>query len=334
MSATQDLRSCLLSLCEIIENILPNLQKGTISPELFRLAKQDDPEAVKPMTMLCYHLIAETFGAVDPNKRGLDHSKELFLYLDKLNISRPKSAKSSKALLFIFAILIHRLNSIDFAFYEAIDISKLLQSVAASSLSTTSQPMAVNCLNTHEQVLLIGKIRLMVSALKSWRAPKLPESVDYLSFEEFIIAQSDEKVAILDRKINSKLAIIKNYRIWNEKEEFFWGWIQQNFDSNLFETNSSRKNLQLHPEAKAQMARIEKMMGVFAKLPKPKFRPDRMKAQSQLTQALLGNMNDAHTGPPAGLAKMKQQKDSILESNVQKLSVLVQEEKSALVTFP
>ena len=47
MSATQDLRSCLLSLCEIIENILPNLQKGLISPELFRLAKQDDPEAVK-----------------------------------------------------------------------------------------------------------------------------------------------------------------------------------------------------------------------------------------------------------------------------------------------
>ena len=71
------------------------------------------------MTMLCYHLISETFGAADP-KRGLDHSKELFLYLDKLNISRPKSAKSSKALLFIFAILIHRLNSIDFAFYEAI----------------------------------------------------------------------------------------------------------------------------------------------------------------------------------------------------------------------
>ena len=110
--------------------------------------------------------------------------------------------------------------------------------------------MAVNSLNTHEQVLLIGKIRLMVSALKSWRAPKLPETVDYLSFEEFIIAQSEEKIAILDQKINCKLAIIKNYRIWNEKEEFFWGWIQQNFDSNLFEENSSRKNLQLHPEAK------------------------------------------------------------------------------------
>ena len=47
MSATQDLRSCLLSLCEIIENILPNLQKGIISPELFRLAKQDDQEAIK-----------------------------------------------------------------------------------------------------------------------------------------------------------------------------------------------------------------------------------------------------------------------------------------------
>ena len=83
------------------------------------------------------------------------------------------------------------------------------------------------------------------------------------------------------------------------------------------------------------MARIEKMIGVFSKLPKPKFRPDRMKAQSQLTQALLGNMNDSSSGgPPAGLAKMKQQKDSILEDNIKKLSDLVQEEKSALVTFP
>ena len=44
----------------------------------------------------------------------------------------------------------------------------------------------------------------------------------------------------------------------------------------------------LHPEAKTQMARIEKMLQVFAKLPKPKFRPDRMKAQSQLTQAMMG----------------------------------------------
>ena len=52
MSATQDLRSCLLSLCEIIENILPNLQKGIISPELFRLAKQDDLEAVKVKILL------------------------------------------------------------------------------------------------------------------------------------------------------------------------------------------------------------------------------------------------------------------------------------------
>ena len=122
--------------------------------------------------------------------------------------------------------------------------------MAASSLSTDSRQMTVNNLNTHEQVLLIGKIRLMISALKSWRAPKLPESVDYLSFEEFIIAQSNEKIEVLDRKISKKLLIIKNYRIWNEKEEFFWGWIQQNFDSTLFETNSSRKNLQLHPEAK------------------------------------------------------------------------------------
>ena len=54
MSATQDLRSCLLSLCEIIENILPNLQKGIISPELFRLAKQDDLEAVKVKIFIYY----------------------------------------------------------------------------------------------------------------------------------------------------------------------------------------------------------------------------------------------------------------------------------------
>ena len=55
MSATQDLRSCLLSLCEIIENILPNLQKGIISPELFRLAKQDDQEAIKVKIFVVVH---------------------------------------------------------------------------------------------------------------------------------------------------------------------------------------------------------------------------------------------------------------------------------------
>ena len=78
MSATQDLRSCLLSLCEIIENILPNLQKGMISPELFRLAKQDDLEAVKVKIWID---ILTLFDLDDLNFQGqseIVHSKGYF----------------------------------------------------------------------------------------------------------------------------------------------------------------------------------------------------------------------------------------------------------------
>ena len=117
MSATHDLKACLFSLCQIIENG-SSVPKGLISPELFRLAKQDDEESLKPMSLLCYHLLTDTFG---DREHGLkkNYLNELNVYLDKLNISRPKS-KIPKALLSIFSILLHRLNFIDVIFYQAI----------------------------------------------------------------------------------------------------------------------------------------------------------------------------------------------------------------------
>jgi len=82
------------------------------------------------------------------------------------------------------------------------------------------------------------------------------------------------------------------------------------------------------------------MNQVFSKLTKPKFRPDRMKAQSQLTQALLGNISiqGATSGPgsnsTSGSAKMKKQTEILNKENLQKLSKIIKTETSAFPTFP
>ena len=75
------------------------------------------------------------------------------------------------------------------------------------------------------------------------------------------------------------------------------------------------------------------MNNVFSKLPQPKFRPDRMKAQSQLTQALLGNIK-IPGGPPAGSIKMQQQNAAIAEENLNNLANLITQETNAFPTFP
>ena len=110
-------------------------------------------------------------------------------------------------------------------------------------------------MNTAENVFLLGKLRLYVSILKLWKPPKLPEMVDYMSYEEFIIAQSPEKILVLDKVITSRIRIIKNFEIWNSKEEYFWGWIQQAFDPELFNYVSHASDDQLDPEARAQLKR-------------------------------------------------------------------------------
>ena len=78
--------------------------------------------------------------------------------------------------------------------------------------------------------------------------------------------------------------------------------------------------------------RIEKMSAVFAKLPKPKFKPDRMKARSQLTQALLGNIQQLGAAPP-GSAKMEQENVAVKNENLEKLRTIVKN-VDAIATFP
>ena len=50
---------------------------------------------------------------------------------------------------------------------------------------------------------------------------------------------------------------------------------------------------------------------MFEKVPKSKFRPDFMKAQSSQVLALLGEMNSADTGPPVGVKKLAQDVENL-----------------------
>lgn len=329
-NATEELKLSLSALCIIIENAIGDIEPGSISPELFRLAKQNNPNAVEPILTLCLKVITKSVGLSKP----LTNRPEVDLHhqLKALSISSPTSFSSSKSLLVIFGVLLHRFNFVDEIFYESIDTSKLLQTVAVGG-QTSKQTTNHIGMNTAENVFLLGKLRLYISILKLWKPPKLPEMVDYMSYEEFIIAQSPEKILLLDKIITSRIRIIKNFETWNSKEEYFWGWIQQAFDPELFNNVNHTSNDQLDQEARAQLKRIEVMNNVFSKLPKPKFRPDRMKAQSQLTQALLGNINITG-GPPAGSIKMQQQTADIAKENLNNLANLITQETNAFPTFP
>ena len=88
-----------------------------------------------------------------------------------------------------------------------------------------------------------------------WREPKLPDQVDYMTPEEFVIAQSPVKMAKLIDEVAKRTKIIKAYMIWNEYEKFYWGWVTQAFDASLLCPVSSNSDVKLHPKAKAQMAR-------------------------------------------------------------------------------
>ena len=88
MSATSELRVALSSLCSILEAALVELAPGTMSPELFRQAKNDEPNAYAPFVHLLDVLVRQElpFSSV----------KEA---LPNLNIATPKNSKSPAALL-------------------------------------------------------------------------------------------------------------------------------------------------------------------------------------------------------------------------------------------
>ena len=88
-SATAELRSALSALCTIIEcSLTPRLPVGTLSPELFRQAKNEDKNATGPFITVLDALVAETL--------QMKNIKEAIV---ALNISPPSDWKSSSSLL-------------------------------------------------------------------------------------------------------------------------------------------------------------------------------------------------------------------------------------------
>lgn len=237
---TAELKSALAALCDLIE--CSGVDKGLASPELFRLAKNDSKDAVKPITaIICSILSTE--------------SAHLAACLDQLQISQPQSWNSSKALFLILSLLIHRFNFAEQQFYEAINTSQLLRQVSAGA--GVKSDLGGVTPNPYNNCVITNRIRLLVNTLKMWREPKLPDQVDYMTPEEFVIAQSPAKMAKLIDEVAKRTKTIKAYMIWNEYEKFYWGWVTQAFDASLLCPVSSNSDVKLHPKAKAQMARSE-----------------------------------------------------------------------------
>merc|ERR1712130_179806 len=119
MSATGELRAALSALCSILEAALAELAPGTVSPELFRQAKNDEQNAYAPFVQLLDALVRQTL--------SFSSVKEA---LPTLNIATPKNFKSPAALLSIFGLLLHRLNFVDEQFRSASRTSDVLRKCA------------------------------------------------------------------------------------------------------------------------------------------------------------------------------------------------------------
>ena len=60
--------------------------------------------------------------------------------------------------------------------------------------------------NSFNNCVIVNRIRLLVNSLKMWREPALPDQVDYMTPEEFVIAQSPSKMnKLIDEGIESIL---------------------------------------------------------------------------------------------------------------------------------
>ena len=169
---TTELKASLTALCHLLE--CAGLEPGLASPELFRLAKQDAADAVKPMMRICSRLV---------------DSDDLAGSLRQLHLASPRSFKSSKSLLLLVSILLHKLNLPEQLFYRATSTQHLLRHVAAGGAEIKSDLLGVDTNNEADGVVIVSRIRLLVNSLKMWQPPELPEQVDYMSAEEFVIAQ-------------------------------------------------------------------------------------------------------------------------------------------------
>merc|ERR1719238_814910 len=89
---------------------------------------------------------------------------------------------------------------------------------------------------------------------------------------------------------------------------------------------AAQTSARLDPEAARQLERVDKIEAALAKLPKPKFRPDMLKARTNRTLALMGEMHADSSGPPVGVKKlaaeideMKKETKAILDAKVANL---------------
>ena len=161
-------------------------------------------------------------------------------------------------------------------------------------------------------VFIAGKIRKLAAMLNTVQYPPLPADLSHLSYEEYIISQNPKAVARLEIVLDRQLKFCKTYFQWNEKEGVFWTWIQQNFDpKNFHPSDQIDQKKYFDKEAAVQLARIDKIEAMFEKVPKPKFRPDFMKARSSQVLALMGEMGSADDGPPVGVKKLAQEVENL-----------------------
>ena len=209
----------------------------------------------------------------------------------------------------------HRLNFIEEQFRNASRTSDVLKNSAIGfenkSISTSNRGEGHDHTNT---VFIAGKIRKLAAMLKMSKYPPLPLELSHLSYEEFVISQSPAAVARLDSLLDRQIKIVTNYFIWEEKEAVFWTWVRQNINAANFKPpGGDISETALDRDAASQLTRIEKIEAALAKMPKPKFRPDMMKARSNRTLALMGEMGSAGNGPPVGVKKLEQETDLIRE---------------------
>ena len=92
MSATNDLRTALSSLCTIIDCFLSDDSSGNssglISPELLRQAKNDEKSALAPLSKVLDLLVDKKL-----------KMKNIKIAVDSLNIATPNDWKSTASLL-------------------------------------------------------------------------------------------------------------------------------------------------------------------------------------------------------------------------------------------
>lgn len=248
--------------------------------------------------------------------------KDLKRLIAELEISEP-DWNCPSALLTIFAIILHKFNVIEEAFRFSSNTSDALKRAVVSQPVNKRTPETSH--PTPDSVLFtVGKIRKLASMLDTSQYPPLPQNLNHLSYEEFILSQTPKAVEKLDQTLSKGLVVVKNYFIWKEKEDYFWTWITQSVNYENFSKKTNSASPRIHDDAKFQYARTEKLLGAFQKVPAPKFKPDRLKATTQLSLAMSLQLSKNSNQLPTSSKKLH---DEIQQLEEDALKILNQKLK-------